>query len=199
MALSASYATAGEYRQAIKRQDAGDDPTIGEDLIAVSRLVEKQTGRFFNVDDTAVARVFVVPQTSSKLWIEDMAETPDSIMIDDDTDGVFENEITDYELLPLSAALGPEQEPYTRVNLPPWSTRQLFRCGQRVQITGKWGWPAVPATVKRAVIELTAILRLETPRATRQIPELDTAIEASPEAQSIVRRLTDAYKKQNYV
>ena len=50
----------------------------------------------------------------------------------------------------------------------------------------------------RATVHLTAILRLESPRATRRIAELGDAVEASPAVQGIVRDLASAYRRVQF-
>ena len=55
------------------------------------------------------------------------------------------------------------------------------------ELTSIGGWPAIPAAIARATYQLTGILRLQSPRATSQIPEaFDQALEASPTAKKIV-------------
>lgn len=196
-----AYATAAEYRAVVGRTDTGQDAQITTDLTAISRFLDERLGRFFGKDDADTTRVYVVPTTQAHLWIDDLSAAPTSVKLDEDLDGVFEVTLaaTDYELLPLDAAQGPEARPYTRIRLTPWGTRSAFAAGTRVQVTGRFGWPAVPALITAATIQLTAIYRLETPRATRRIPELGEAIEASADAQQLIRRLTEQYERVRYV
>ena len=188
-----AYATAAEYRSVIGKSDEAQDTDINQDLQAISRHIDGKLGRFFGKDEENTARIYTIAEASPYIWIDDLSESPESIQVDTNGDGTFETTVEpgDYNLLPLNADKGPEARPWTRV--------ELSFPGQRVEITGKWGWPAVPAAIKRATIHLTAILRLETPRATRRIAELGESIEASPDAQSIIRQLTDAYKRYRYI
>ncbi len=200
-----AYATAAEYRAVTKRTDTGDDTQILTDLKAISRWLEgdSRLGRFFTKDAADVTRIFVVPESGDTLWIDDLSAAPTTIKIDTDGDGSFTDETAlaaaDYECWPINAALGPEARPFTRIKMTSWGAYGSWTKDQRVQIVGKWGWPAVPEAVKRATIELTAILRLESQRATARVQELDVVVEASPEAQSIVNRLTDNYRRISYV
>lgn len=201
MAIGDSYATEKEYRDLIGKTDPAEDAIILNDLKAVSRYLDGKLGRFFSRDTSAVARVYVA-RSSDTLWVDDISATPTSIKIDQDGDGDFADETalaaTDYELLPLNADKEPEPRPWTQMRLTTWGTIGSFSEGERVQVTARFGWPAVPEAIRRATIHLTAILRLETPRATRRIPELGEAIEASAEAQGIIRQLTDAYKVMRF-
>ena len=193
MALTDAYATAAEYRGVIDKTDTKDDTEILSDLKAISRYLEGKLGRFFNKDASAVARIYMAPSTTRTLWVTDMSEAPVTVKFDYDGDGVYETATTNYKLLPFNAPVEPEPQPYTRIYFDSHLSK-----GQMVEITAKYGWPAVPEAIKKATIHLTAILRLETPRATRRIQELGETIEASTDAQSIIRQLTDNYQLVSY-
>jgi hypothetical protein len=199
MALSDPYATAAEYRAVVNRSDVSADAQILTDLTAVSRYLEKKLGRFFNKDTGDVTRTYLIPAASDRLWIDDLSAAPTSITIDLNGNGSFADETalisTDYELYPYNAALEPEPEPYTAIRLTQWGRIGVWPALQRVRVTGRFGWPSVPAAIKSGCIQLTAILRLETPRATARVPELDQAFAASPEAQGIINKLLDGYKR----
>ncbi len=132
------------------------------------------------------------------LYVDDLVSVS-SIKIDEDMDGSFDDEsalaVTDYELLPRNAALGAEPRPYTAIELTPWGTKYAFQPGARVEVTGIHGWPAVPEPVKRACIHLTAILRLETPRAQATVSELGQVVQSSPQARGIIRDLLTGYAR----
>lgn len=199
MSISAAYATAEQYRFVTGGTDSSKDTDILIDLKAISRYIDGKMHRFFTCDADAVTRIYVPAETSSTLWVNDLSAAPTSIKVDDDGDGDFDDETalasTDYELLPFNADKGPEPSPWMQIALGPWGTRDSFRAGVRVQVIACFGWPAVPEAIQRATIHLTAILRLETPRATRRIPELGEAIETSWEAQKIIRQLVSQYRR----
>jgi hypothetical protein len=199
MALSDPYATVAQYRAMIGKADVGADAEILSDLTAISRYLEGRLGRFFNVDTVAVARTYALPNTTSVLTIDDLAAAPTSIKIASAT-GSFASATafasTDYELLPLNALLQPEPWPYTAINLPSWSTQGgSFARDARVQVTGRFGWPAVPAAIRSATIQLCGILRMESPRATMRIDELGDQTVASRDAQRIIDKLLDQYRR----
>ena len=82
---------------------------------------------------------------------------------DESGDGTYETTwaTTDYQLLPLRPVAAPEQKPYRSISavatrlfpLPTAGTRAA-----RIQITGTWGWPAIPADVTQACLTLAARL-----------------------------------------
>jgi len=200
MALSDAYATAAEYRAAIDMTDTTKDTVILKDLKAISRYIDGKVGRFFTKDASATVRVYEPVADSERLWVDDIAVAPTSVKMDYSAGSyLLTLASTDYELRPLNAAAKPEPEPYTYLTLSDTSGRDVFAAGDRIQITAVFGWPAVPDAVRRATIELTGILRLETARATRRIPELGDIIEASPDAVHIVRQLLDIYKRERYL
>lgn len=196
MAVNAAYATVQQYKSATGKNDTAQDAEIATDLIAISRHLDGKLGRFFSQDEAAVTRIYAPETYAEALWVNDMASAPESVKIDTGRDGQYETELvaSDYELLPLNADKGPEPRPFTQIRLTSWSSYGCFTPGERVQVIAKYGWPEIPESIQRATIHLTAILRLETPRATRRIAELGDAIEASMDAQMIIRQLTDQYK-----
>lgn len=187
MALNTPYATAAEYRKVIGKTDTGADTQITADLTAISEMLNGRMGRFFGKDDQPVTRVYVPIVTGQELYVDDLVSV-DELKIGDTV-------VSNYDLLPYNAAVEPEPAPYTKIRL----AHAVFPAGRKVSVTGIFGWPAVPPAVKAAVIHLTGILRIESPRATRRISELGDLVEASLEAVSIVRQLTDKYKRERYV
>jgi hypothetical protein len=199
MSLGTAYASAANYRAATGMVDTSKDAEILKDLEAISRHIDFRMGRFFNKNATDATRIYVAEQSTNALWVDDLSAAPTTVKVDTTRNGTFDTTITDYELLPLNASIEPEPHPFTQIRLLPWSNKPYFSKGERVEVVGKFGWPAVPEAVKRATIQLTAILRLESPRATTRIPEMGDVISTSPEAQHIIRQLLDQYKRRWYV
>ena len=187
MALDSPYATAQQYRTVIGKTDSGSDTQITADLTAISEMLNGRMGRFFGKDDQPVTRIYVPVVTGQSLYVDDLVSV-NEIKIGDVV-------IDEYDLLPFNAAIEPEPAPYTLIRL----AHTVFPAGRKVSVTGIFGWPAVPKAVMAATIQLTGILRIETPRATRRISELGDLVETSLEAISIVRQLTDKYKRERYV
>ena len=203
MAVSDAYASAATYRSVIDKSDTGEDAEILTDLKAISRYIDRKVGRFFTTDASAVARVYQATEYSNQpktLFIDDLVAVT-SIKVDTDDDGSFSDEdawaTTDYELLPRNAADGPEARPYTEIHIPSWSSKNLW--GRHlVEVNATFGWPAVPSSIERATIHLAGILRLETPRATRQVNiGMETVVETSRQAQDIIAELVQAYGKRS--
>lgn len=200
MSIDSAYASAAQYRTVTGKTDTAQDADILIDLKTISRYLDGKMQRFFTKDASDVIRVYIPAKNAKVIWVDDISAAPTTVKLDTSGDGTFATTLasTDFELLPLNADKGPEPRPWMQIGMTPWGNYGGFTEGVRVQITGKFGWPAVPEAIQRATIHLTAILRLETPRATRRIPELGEAIEASPDAQRIIRQLTDKYMLIKY-
>lgn len=220
MALGDAYATVQEYRDSKERTSVDDDTAIQRELKAVSRYLDNALGRplGFNNDGTSptddVARVYDSPSRPSGVkfgWAE--AENPwkgsglsryldiddhvsiTTIDIDQSLDNSFSLALTasDYELLPRNAANMPEPEPYRTVAISDYGTQGAWLPGARIRVTGIGGWPSVPAAIVAATIELTAILRIESPRATNRVNEMNQVLSTSRAAQGIISDLTRTY------
>lgn len=206
MAIGDAYSTAARYRTRIGKTDTSLDADILDDLKAVSRGLEIELGRFFNAGSSE-ARVYSVrekglgeterPYLINELMVDDLTAAPTSVKVDEDGDGTFEltlSSVTDYEVLPRNALKEPEARPYTSIRLRWTGAYAAFLTTAVVEVTGVFGWVAVPKAIERATIDLTGILRLETPRATSQVNEgIGAVIGTSHEAQAIVGQLRRRY------
>ncbi|SRR6266508_1770599 len=217
MPVTAAYTDAATYRARLGKTDTAQDTAILEDLTAVSRFIDSAQvcSRFFTQDASAVARIYYPrgyytgdPEAENPwrfvrggrtLYVDDIASSAGlDIKVDDGRDGSFSGDAslaaTDYQLFPLNADKGPEPKPWTSIHLPTWSTRAGWPSGCMVQVTAIFGWPQIPKAIVVGTINLTGILRLESPRATARTPEgLSAAFAESPEAQKIIEQLVRAY------
>lgn len=223
--LSDAYATPQLYRALIHKSDPGQDEDVRGDLLAVSRYLEGKLHTFFNKDDELTLRYFDAPirmnnNSWSNAWtasgigyaemenpfrymqggplisIDPIADiTGLEIFVDTNRDYAYSTLLasTDYILLPRNALVGPEPRPYdtlSRTNNSNWVP------GANLKINAIWGWPAVPKAIERACVHITAILRIESPRATSSVDVMDRAVGASKECQDIVHNLMRSYNKQ---
>jgi hypothetical protein len=186
--LQAPYATVAQYRSQVNKIDDASDDDIVLDLLAVSRYIDKKTGRFFNHDEDPVTRTYLC-RGDTTLWIDDVCEPP-LVEIVSGSDLV---EVTAYRLWPAGADLKPEPEPWQALLL---SSPQL---GVEYSVTARRGWSAVPYPVNRGTIEITAIWRLESPRATSRVNELDEVIGTSPLANKLVYSLVHQFSRKKWV
>lgn len=193
-----AYATAATYRDIFDKSVNAEDPEILTDLTALSRYLDREMGRFFTKDAAPVARTFMPEGNWRTLWVDDLVSVT-TIKLDDNADGTAETALAagDYVLTPRNAALGSEARPYTAVEMTNTGTRLYFPGHRVVEITGVWGWPAVPDAIARATCHLTAILRLETARAQAMVSEIGQLMQMSPKAMGIVDRLAEVYRRRS--
>ncbi len=198
--ITAAAATAAEYRLEHNKDDESEDGIIETDLLGVTRYISRRLGQTFGKDAADVARLFYIPRLGdARTWYFDditlvsLTELKTDENGDDTVDTVW-TEDTDFRCWPLNAPLGAEPEPYTGLHIPLHANTSLWWTANKlVKVTGIWGWPAVPEPIKRGVIHLTAILRLETPRAKREVSPMGEVLGASPVAQSIIYDLIRDY------
>lgn len=218
MGVTDAYADFTRYKAVFpdKTSDS-DNSEIDKQCTAVSRYLERKLGRFFTQDNAVTSRIYyprgyasgdpeaenpwVGLSRARDLEVDDISTTTGLVItVDTDRDGSFADETalaaTDYELRPLNSDKGPEPRPWYVIHLPAWSTQSGWAPGCPVQVTAKFGWPAVPEAIVQATVQLVAILRIESPRATSQISAgFDTVLGASREAQAIVSELSRVYKR----
>lgn len=154
------YCAVAEYKDwaGIKANDAVDDVMIDRAIGAVSRGIDNFTKTRFWKTAAGTSRVF----DSCDGWQLDIddAVAVTQVATDTDNDGVFETvwAATDFQLLPLNPAANPEPKPYTQIRAIgtlrfPRPTSSTSRLGL-VQVTGTWGWPAIPEPVYQAALML---------------------------------------------
>jgi len=120
---------------------------------AVSRAADRYCGfplRQFYKTAASTARVLTADDYDY-LSIPDLTSTVVSVKTDADGDRTYGTTwaTTDYDLLPENAA--EYNEPYTHIQVTPKGTQGFPTHAKGVQITGTWGWPAVPPEVTEAV------------------------------------------------
>jgi hypothetical protein len=146
--------TKGELKAilGISTADTLDDLRLEAACDAATAQIQAECGRTFIADVSASPRVFVAG-SALVCEIDDIATTSGLIVkTDDDNNGTFETTwlSTDYQLEPLNARLSGQVWPYTQLRAiearywPRWRGQAL------VQITARWGWPAVPKPVLQA-------------------------------------------------
>jgi hypothetical protein len=162
------YATPAQIksRLSIPAADTASDVELQQACRAASRMVEAYCGRIF-WRGLAESRVFDAHSLSEIRFgpYNDLVSVS-GVSTDLDGDGVFESawSASSWQLLPVSTA-GPEPRPYTALSViasgtastllwPYWAYPWVRR--GRIQITGVFGWPAVPAAVGEATRVLAA-------------------------------------------
>ncbi len=153
-----SYATVNELKTYVGIADNLDDDQAEQALATVSRAIEQWCSRQFNDAGSVSARVYF-GQCSGYVDVDDFSTTTGlAVATDAGEDGTYDTTwlTTDFYAEPINGVvMGVPGHPYTRVR----STRRWFPVGTvspTVQVTARWGWPAVPAGVKQATLILGA-------------------------------------------
>jgi len=180
----------------VQDKGAGTDATLDAELLGVSRLLEKSLqvapGAFNSVATSA--RVFdgfgepilYLRDRADRAYFLQSIDT-DGLKIDEDLDGSYDDYTWDFadawvRGLPENAAAG--SEPFTAIEIRPVTTapRTTFpNLPGCIQITGTWGWAAVPELIKQLVCHRTNALRgAQLAGATPTMPGIDSGIPLGP-------------------
>ncbi len=205
MALDDAYATAAQYRAGTDLDDSSQDVEILEYLKAVTRVLERKLGQVFNTTAAAVAHA-VEAHGGTRLWLPRPMSTVTGLVVKVDTNGDFTYNLTlaittDFFTGPsdaLAALLTPEELPATFLDINPNSANILGwpDRDRSVQVTAKWGWPAIPVAIQKGVIAITKQVRDATTQPfTLTLESLETQIQMSPGASAVLKELTKQYSK----
>lgn len=167
MPIINGYCTLSDLKDWVKLNDSIDDLKLERSITAASRGIDNFCDRQFW--QFIGARVF---DTCDEylLDIDDLTSIS-SVKTDDNADGTFETvwAASDHQLLPLNPAAEPEPGPFNKLKAIanrtfPRPSGRASRLGL-VEITGTWGWPAIPESVYQACLLVTARLvkRKESP------------------------------------
>lgn len=156
MSITNGYLTIDEATEYVGRSDVRDPADLEDVVTAASRLIDRHCGRHF-YQVAATARIFDSDDSYCVNFgpFNDLVSLT-SVKTDDNEDGVYETtrSATTYQLHPVGAStMAPAVWPYTSLRMLGGQTLPyLSTTGRRglIEITGTWGWPAVPPEVKQA-------------------------------------------------
>lgn len=167
MTITNGYCTLDDLKPELRVPfgDVEDDARLEVAIAAASRQIDAHCGRRFWQDSTVQTREFYA-DNSRICHVDDISTTSGLIVkVDDDDDGTFETTLTittNFILRPLNAADMVPVWPYDELVLVDSNGAVTFpvhgsgRPG--VQVTAKFGWPAVPDDVKKACMVQAAML-----------------------------------------
>lgn len=167
MAITNGYTTLDDIKaqMRITVSDYVDDARLELSVAAASRQIDAHCGRRFWQDSTVADRQFYA-DNSRICYVDDISTATGLIVkIDDDDDGTFETTLTlttNYILRPVNAADMVPVWPFSEIVLVDSNGAVTFpvhgsgRPG--VQITAKFGWPAVPDDVTKACLVQAGML-----------------------------------------
>lgn len=149
-----AYATLTDLkgRLGIDPSDTSEDATLQGKLATASRDIDKDCGRRFWLDPVAVQRVFnpqyrIVPTwDGEKLLIDDIGDATG--LTAEIGSGDYWVPVVDYDTGPDNALVDGQAIEWLLRPYLPWVTWPR----QRIRITARWGWPAVPDQIKEATL-----------------------------------------------
>lgn len=206
------YASLNDLKTSLRIQDGVDDTLLEIALESASRMVDEYTMRNFYNAGTAT-RVFV-PYSDDVVAIDD-AVSISSIAVSTLFNKTYDQTWSeaDYQTEPLNGiADGLPGWPITRIRavgtyeFPTGNTRYRYegRYGQEdvatVQVTGVWGWSAVPVAVKQATIiqAMRIFKRLDSPLGVISSPDTGY-FRVSSRIDPDVAMLLNSYRKTRHL
>lgn len=157
-----AYASLSDLRAWQGIHDGADDTELNLALAAAESAVSAWCGYDFDLNANPSARVFVAVNRYlldlSAVGLTIGSTNGLAVAVDDDDDGTFEVAwaAADYQVEPVNS-IGPGGITWPGTHLRAvgdyrWPVGGTGRA--RVQVTARWGWPAVPTPVKLATIIL---------------------------------------------
>jgi hypothetical protein len=152
MTITNGYLTQAEALAYVGQNLVQDTSLLDDVVTSSSRLIDRYCGReFFQVTE---ARTFATDDIYSLTFgsFNDLVSVT-TLKTDPTGAGTYSTTIsaTSFQLLPYNAPQA--DEPYTSVQLlggVQWPVPTFNMRQNTVEITGVWGWPAVPVDVKQA-------------------------------------------------
>lgn len=184
MSWAPSYATRADLAAYVRIADALDDVQLDAALSAASRAIDHACARQFGALDAAAPRVYTAaldPVTRvPTVHIDDLMSTTGLVVgVDTAGDGGYAGVVDPVVLLPVNAAA--DGRPWTRITAGRGTAVGLPLLAHGVRVTARWGWSAVPDTIRQACLM----------QASRILSRRDSpyGVAGSPEAGSEIRLL----------
>lgn len=156
MALGSNYATDAELKTRLGISDSNEDAAIAAAMSSSSRAIERYCRRQFNDAGSASARKFY-PISRTVVLVDDFHTTTGfELATDMDDDGTYETiwSLDDVLLEPIGGIRdGVPGWPYWKLRAV--DVDQFYNTRRpNVQVTARWGWASVPASIKEASLAL---------------------------------------------
>ena len=166
MAITNGYCTLAEVKAALRITDNIDDTLLENAVEAASRRIDGECSRRFYIDGTTSARTYAANR-SAFVFVDDIATTTGLVVkVDDTFSGSYSTTLTvgtDYQTEPMNAAA--QNEPITLLRALNTGFPVENNGRALIEVTAKWGWPAIPDAIREATVLLAArqFKRLDSP------------------------------------
>lgn len=196
MAITNGYASLAETKAALRISDAIDDTLLEMAIESASRLIDGYASRNFYSSGTATR--YYVADNEFVVQVDDLANGTVTVRSSEQGNGLFDVtwDTDDYQLEPLNAVLDGQAWPFTSIRAIGDYLWPIEGGEALVQITGTWGWPALPIAIKQAcIIQASRIYkRLDSPLGVAGFGDLG-AIRVSRNLDPDVEQLVMPYKR----
>jgi hypothetical protein len=196
LAITNGYASLSETKAALRISDAIDDTLLEMAIESASRLIDGYASRNFYSSGTATR--YYVADNEFVVQLDDLANGTVTVRSSEQGNGLFDVtwDTDDYQLEPLNAVLDGQAWPYTSIRAIGDYLWPIEGGEALVQITGTWGWPALPIAIKQAcIIQASRIYkRLDSPLGVAGFGDLG-AIRVSRNLDPDVEQLVMPYKR----
>lgn len=151
------YTTLAVVKSAITKDSTdGRDALISSAITAASRWIDRRCGRYFYADASASTRTFRTTGRTARVDLDQVVLIDDvsvaaGVAVSVGTTGSY-TVATGWELGPYEAA--PWGRPFTEIR----GASGWLSAYNLIQVTAKWGWPAVPDEIAQAAQLLAARL-----------------------------------------
>lgn len=163
MALTNAYCTLQDVKDALRVQDSIDDTILELNIETASRQIDDICERVFY--STTGTRYFV-PRDSFVCEIDDLVSLT-SLKTSSAADKIYDVTWTaaDYQLEPVNGIAGGMPSPWTQIRAVDDYWFPLANGETTVELTGTFGWSAVPKPIKLATVLLSMRLykRMDSP------------------------------------
>jgi len=157
VAITNGYCTLAEVKAALRIIDSADDTLLENAVEAASRRIDGECSRRFYADANASARTYAATK-NTLLPVDDISSTSGLVVkIDADADGTFETTLTagvDYQLEPTNALA--QSRPIEQLRALDTGFPVAANGRALVEVTARWGWPAVPDAIREAAVLLAS-------------------------------------------
>ena len=159
----AQYVDKDDFKTYIGLSGSAQDTNIDNAIDSACRLIDAITGRRFNQDSSANAKVFT-PKSSIFLDVPDIStKTGLIVKLDDNDDGTYETTLTintDFIVEPSNPRIikitggTTHLEPYNKITILHTRSSERFdpTIINNVEVTAKWGYSIVPEDIKTATL-----------------------------------------------
>lgn len=201
MTWAPDYCTSAEYKAYARIADTVDDVQIALYVTAAARAIDRATGRQFG-QTAAVEERFYTPVWDRRRYrwlveVDDFATLTDAVV---ELEG---NAVTDYVAEPRNAVV--KGKVYTRLAFGPTvSLASISSFNDRrdsAAVTIKWGWSAVPTTVKGAQLLQTSrfLARRDSPYGVAGSPADGSEMRLLAKVDPDVDVMLGEYKRRRWV